>query len=166
MHSLTLPNSLTSMTLNATSFIASHPSLVNTAEHALEASLLRNIHSHVRSSKMNGLSRAKRRKVANRRRRWFVDNIVMHHKRLHDRNRQMTIDKVRQRALEKREALKKRQPSFKEALKIEKKGQLSWSQKVDIRERSLTARDRIQSRRVRAQSRWNSISGLLNEEAN
>lgn len=152
------------MSLNATSFIGAHPSLVHgLSEHVLEKAILRNLHSHVRKGKLAGLSRAGRRKIANRRRRWFVDNIIMHHKRLHDRNRQKAVDDMRKKALEKREALKKRQPTLNEALSLSKDGPLKWRDKIDIKERSLSARERISSRRSRARSRWLSVSDLVED---
>jgi len=152
------------MSLNATSFIGAHPSLIHgLAEHVLEKAILRNLHSHVRKGKIAGLSRAGRRKIANRRRRWFVDNIIMHHKRLHDKNRQQAVDAMRKKALEKREALKKRQPTLNEALSLNKDGPLKWRDKIDIRERSLSARERISSRRSRAHSRWLSVSDLVED---
>jgi hypothetical protein len=149
------------MSLKATSFIGGYPSLTNTlTEHVLEQALMRNLHSHVRKGKIAGLSRSGRRKVANRRRRWFVDNIIMHHKRLHDKNRQVAVDAMRKKALEKREALKKRQPTLTEALSLDK-GPLRWRDKLDVKERSQTARDRIHCRKSRAQSRWLSVKDDL-----
>ncbi|MBU6338787.1 MAG: hypothetical protein KGQ36_02315, partial [Rickettsiales bacterium] len=153
MLSLTLANSLTSMSLGDKSFAGISPNLAKGfANHTLEKIILRNLHSHVRKSKLIGLSRSARRKIINRRKRWFVDNIVMHHKRIHDKNRQTTVDDMRKKALEKREALKKRQPTLQEALSINKDGPIKWSEKVDLRKRSLDARDRINSRRARAKS--------------
>jgi DNA-binding transcriptional MerR regulator len=42
-----------------------------------------------------GLTKAQIKKLMMRRRRMFVDNIVMHHKRLHDQNRKKVIEKTR-----------------------------------------------------------------------
>lgn len=162
MLSLTLANSLTSMSLGDKSFAGMYPSLAKGfAENALEKVILRNLHSHIRKSKMLGLSRSTRRKIINRRKRWFVDNIIMHHRRLHEKNRQTTVDDMRKKALEKREALKKRQPTLQEALSINKDGPIKWSEKVDIKKRSLEARDRINSRRSRAKSRWLTVGSLI-----
>jgi hypothetical protein len=48
---------------------------------------------------LKGMSKAQRKKRGRRRFRLFVDNIIMHHKRLHDRNRQIVIDLARTRVL-------------------------------------------------------------------
>ncbi|MBM5782702.1 MAG: hypothetical protein FJ368_04690, partial [Pelagibacterales bacterium] len=125
---LSLPSSMLSLSLSNTSqFLGAHPGLVHgVAEHAL-------VHSFFSiTRKGKGLSRSQRRKVANRRRRWFVDNIIMHHKRLHDKSRQNTIDNIRKRALEKREALKKRAPSFQQALILDREGPQIWRDKVNL----------------------------------
>lgn len=148
------------MSSNSGGFVGAKPSLTRAAETALELSLLRNIHHHIRKGKMSGLSRSQRRKITNRRRRWFTDNIIMHHKRLHDRSRQQAIDEVRKRALERRKQLKKRkQITLDQVLKVKNKGELTWDQKIDMKERSVKSRERIKNRELRAQSRWLSING-------
>lgn len=153
------------MSLNASSFLGDKVSLKRGAETALELSLLRNVHHHIRKGKMAGLSRSKRRKITNRRKRWFTDNIVMHHKRLHDRSRQQAIEDVRKKALERRKQLKKKkQPTLKEALKIENKGELTWDQKINMKDRSIKSRERIKNRELRAQSRWLSVNGASGDK--
>ncbi len=147
---------------NASLFLGAHPGLVHgVVEHALVHSFF----SIARKGRGKGLSRSQRRKVANRRRRWFVDNIIMHHKRLHDKNRQTTIENIRKRALEKREALKKRPPSFQQSLLIDREGPQIWRDKVNLKERSTSARERIESRRLRARSRWASLDYQMAEES-
>ncbi len=163
---LSLPTSISTLSLsNASQFLGAHPALVHSvAEHALVHSFF----SIVRKGRGKGkrISRAQRRKLTNRRRRWFVDNIVMHHKRLHDKNRQNAIDSIRKKALEKREALKKRTPTFKEALLLDREGPSIWRDKVNLKERSSSARDRIKMRELRAKSRWASLDYQMAEEAN
>jgi hypothetical protein len=160
--SLTLANSLTSMSFGDKGFAGAYPSLVRgVAEHTLEKVISRNLHSHIRKGKLAGLSRSARRRIINRRKRWFVDNIVMHHRRLHEKNRQIAVDTMRKKALEKRESLKKRQPTLQEALSINKDGPIKWSEKINVKERSLSARDRINSRKARAKSRWLTVGSMI-----
>lgn len=100
-----------------------------------------------------------RRKNANIRRRWFVDNIILHHKRLHDKNRELAVNKARDQALARREALKKRQDLSLERARDPKKDQeRKWRELVELKERSSSIRGRVDSRRLRARSRWLSVS--------
>lgn len=55
-----------------------------------------------RATSRKGLSRHEMRKIANRKRRWFVDNIIMHHRRLAEKNRQMIIQNSFERVLNKK----------------------------------------------------------------
>jgi len=42
-----------------------------------------------------GLTKAKMKKMMMRKRRMFVDNVIMHHKRLHDQNREQIIEETK-----------------------------------------------------------------------
>ena len=118
------------------------------------------LHSFARrSGRRKGMSRRQLRKTANRKRRWFVDNIVMHHKRLHDRNRAIVVSNARSRALAKREALKKnpaglqkQNPTFAQRARDNS----PQSQNM-LREKSKSLRGRVDARRLRARSRWLSV---------
>lgn len=101
------------------------------------------------AGKSKGLSRAQRKKLSRRRRRRFVDNIVMHHKRQHDRNREISINLVKSRIVKK----KKIKEKIKLA-KIAKSPQLKWKDRFDSKDRTLSMRERVKARRLRAQSRW------------
>jgi hypothetical protein len=98
------------------------------------------------------LTRAQRRKLLNRRRRWFVDNIIMHHKRLHDRNREIVISSARDRVMLKRLGANIRKP-------MDQNSPTKWRDRVDGRDRGLSIRGRIDARRARARSRWLSVAG-------
>lgn len=118
------------------------------------------LYSHVRkSSRKKGLSRRMARKMANRKRRWFVDNIIMHHKRLHDRNREMVVSNARTRALMKKK--NKDTPVGRTINKTpvvyQKTPDAKWQQRVVIKDRSNEIRERLEARRMRANSRWASI---------
>lgn len=97
------------------------------------------------------LSKAQRKKIAGRRRRRFVDNIIMHHKRLHDRNRQITIDLVRKKNEQKEQDRKKRkeQDITKERNK--------WRDKYAKNGRALEIKERINARRIKAKSNWTAM---------
>lgn len=161
---LSLPTSISTLSLSqASQFLGAHPELVH---HVSQHALVHTFFSVVRKGRGRNLSRSQRRKIANRRRRWFVDNIIMHHKRIHDKNRQNTIDDLRKRALARREALKKKPNSLKEALLLDREGPTIWRDKINLKERTQSTRERIKMREIRAKSRWASLEYQMQEEAN
>lgn len=98
-----------------------------------------------------GLTRAQRKKLAMRRYRTFVDNIVMHHKRIHDRNREIAVGQI-----SKPKAIKlKDQPTLSPSLNRDSH---KWRDKFNPRDHSVIIRGRIDARRLRARSRWVSIT--------
>jgi hypothetical protein len=153
---LALPSTLSSLTLSASNFISLHPGLINElAGHTL----VHNLYSHMHSSKKSGLSRRARRKNANIRRRWFVDNIILHHKRLHDKNRELAVNKARDLAIARRDAAKKRQElSLQRAKEPQLDQERRWRDMARTKGRASTIRERIDSRRLRALSRWSSVA--------
>lgn len=140
--------------MSAANFISLHPELLSElAGHALAHSM----YSHIRGGKKIGLSRRARRKAANTRRRWFVDNIVLHHKRLHDKNRELAVSKVREQALAKRDALKKQSLSLQTSTP-QKDEARKWRDRAELKERASLVRGRVDSRRLRARSRWMEVT--------
>ncbi len=120
------------------------------SHHLVGHEILHVFYSVARGPRKLGLSRSKRRKLANRRRRRFTDNIVMHHKRLHDRNREIVISSAKTRALAKKLAAK--QPSSAPDVR-------KWRDKVGgIKDRGAMIRGRVDARRMRARSRWLSVA--------
>lgn len=117
-------------------------------QHLVGHEILHVFFSLVRGSRKSRLTRAQRRKMMNRRQRWFTDNIIMHHKRLHDRNREIVVSSVRTRVLAKKLA------AASPATNVQRK----WRDRVDTRDRGLSIRGRIDARRSRARSRWLSVS--------
>ena len=141
------------MTLGATSMLQSHPALVQElAGHALGHVL----YSHIRRVvHRKGLSRRQMRKMVNRRRRMFVDNIIMHHKRLHDKNREMIISNARARAIARREQAKKQGPSLARSQEVKRDDvKMKYSRTNSLRERGEKLRGLNDARRMRARSRW------------
>ncbi len=120
-------------------------------------SLAHALYSYIRHHKRPGISVAQRRRIANRKRRWFVDNIIMHHKRLHDRNRELIISNVRSKIINKRNFLQKPSSNLNQAL-TKDDFQKKWRDKPDIKERGSALRGRVDTRKLRARSRWLSIS--------
>lgn len=153
---LALPSTLSSLSLSASNFVSLHPELISElAGHAL----VHDLYSHIHSNRKTGLSRRLKRKNANIRRRWFVDNIILHHKRLHDKNRSLAVNKARDQAIARRDALKKKQElSLEKARNPQKDQERKWRELVEMRERSSSIRGRIDSRRMRARSRWLSVA--------
>ena len=112
------------------------------------------------SKKDRKLSKSQRKKIARRRYRRFVDNIVMHHKRLHDRNREITIKIIKSRILDKHKKKAKQFPV------LAKEPQIKWQDRFDSKGKASSMRERIEARRVRARSRWLTVSSLQNQSEN
>ena len=116
--------------------------------HVIDHEIMSVLFSLIKGPRKARLSRAQSRKMMNRRRRWFTDNIIMHHKRLHDRNREIVVASTRERVLAKKAAANSPQVSASH----------KWRDRVDsTRERGSTIRGRIDARRSRARSRWVSV---------
>ena len=152
---ISLP-SVGTLTLDVGNFLSANPALVHeVAGHALAHAL----YSHIRrGSRTRGISRRQARKTSNRKRRWFVDNIIMHHKRIHDRNRELVVTNARTRALARRKALEKKEPQLSQsALQHTRSQSTPWRQKVDLKSRGEELRNRANARKLRAESRWASV---------
>jgi hypothetical protein len=117
--------------------------------HIISHEIMHSFFSLVRKKGKRRLTRAQRRRLMNRKRRWFTDNIIMHHKRLHDKNRQITIDGSRANAMARK--LNKKE-------NLMKKGDRKWRDRVEIRDRGKIIRGRVDARRLRARSRWLSVA--------
>ncbi len=96
------------------------------------------------------LSLAERRKLVNRRQRWFTDNIIMHHKRLHDKNREIAVRLSYEKIIDKQR--------FRDP--ILSKQNLSWRQRVDVKNHASLIKERLRARKIRAVSRWGSLVEL------
>lgn len=148
-----------SLTLNAGSLLQSHPELIHhLAGHALAHMLF----NHVRRSRhRRGLNRRQLRKISNRTRRRFVDNIILHHKRLHDHNRQIIISKARIRSLSKQKPTTKHHPSLTKDLSRDRDSNEFTSRynSSSLKERGIALRGMVDARRLRARSRWLSVVG-------
>ncbi len=140
------------MTLDASSLLRSNPALVQElAGHALAHVL----YSHVRRVvSRRGLSRREIRKISNRKRRRFVDNIIMHHKRLHDKNRQSIIINARSRALARKNQAKKDGALMASRTPESKAPDMRSKYAPTLKERGEKLRGRVDARRLRARSRW------------
>lgn len=139
------------LTLNSRNFLRAHPALMHDVASFGLAHLLFNHTKHFKGPRLN---RRQIRKIRNRRRRWFIDNIIMHHKRIHDNNRDLVIRKAKHRSNHRKKFLKTN-------LKVEslEKGasDMKWRNAVSIKDRGAQIRGRIDSRRLRARSRWMSL---------
>ena len=108
------------------------------------------------AGKGKGLSKTQQKKLSRRRRRRFVDNIVMHHKRLHDRNREVSINLVKSRLMDKKNA--KIKPKLSK-----NKTHIKWQDRLEVKEKTQSMRERVNARRVRANSRWLSSISMSNK---
>lgn len=116
-------------------------------QHIIGDEIMHAFFSAIRKSGKSRLSRVQRRKILGRKRRWFTDNIIMHHKRLHDKNRQIAISEAREKALS-NNSLKKPTESRR------------WRDRVEIKDRGRIIRGRIDTKRMRARSRWLSVADV------
>lgn len=143
--------SVGTMTLDTTSLLTANPVLLQElAGHALAHVLYSQIR---RITHRRGFSRRQIRKAINRKRRRFVDNIIMHHKRLHDQNRQSIISNARSRALARRNQAKKEAPSLERAKEINR-DDIKMKYSTSLKERGERLRGTVDARRLRARSRW------------
>jgi len=147
--------SVGNMTIDVGNFLVTHPSLIHqVAGHALAHTL----YSYVRHSRKRGFSRRQMRKSSNRKRRWFVDNIIMHHRRLHNRNRELIIGNARSKVVARHEAKKKALAlSHQRLQKDQKPTQWRDMAQAQVKERGSLLRNRVEARKTRAQQRWMTI---------
>lgn len=151
------------LTFDVNNFLSMNPTLITSAAGYGLAHVL---FSHIRRSGHGGrVNRRVARKMANRRRRRFVDNIIMHHKRLHDRNREAAVGNARLRALARQKKLTNT-PTQSTALQHKRSKTQSYSSKTPLLERAKSLRSNTESKRIRAQSRWASIMRMENEASN
>lgn len=149
---LSLP-AIGSIAFSPTALVASHPMIAyEIVGHTIGHILYRFIK---RTRKKRGLSRAQMRKMTNRRRRQFVDNIIMHHQRLAKMNRQTIAGNARERAMARREKIK-RKDNLQRDRNSEKEQEIrkKWQGGVSLKERGQRIRGTIDARRTRARSRW------------
>jgi len=144
------------LTLDFGNFVSLHPALINeVAGHALAHEL----YSHMRRSGRGRVNRRQARKMSNNKRRWFVDNIIMHHKRLHDRNRELLISNARTLALARRKAQEKQPPmGASPTLQKDHDQPTKWRDTVSLKQRGADLRGRSDARRLRARSRWLTVT--------
>ncbi len=104
------------------------------------------------SSRRKGLTKAQRKKLMMRRRRMFVDTVIMQHKRIHDKNREQVIEETKARLASK--------PDTKVKLKAKTTTAplLDRSPKKDF-----SARNKPRSQ-YGQEARQNRIKGLIDNE--
>lgn len=73
----------------------------------------------------------------------------MHHKRLHDKNREIVVSSARNNALARKLNLRKETPNSPNR---------KWRERVEVRDRGKIIRGRVDARRMRARSRWLSVA--------
>jgi hypothetical protein len=145
-----------SIAFSPTALIASHPMVAyelagHTIGHILYGFIKRN-------RKRRGLSRAQMRKMTNRKRRQFVDNIIMHHQRLAKMNRQTIVGNARERAMARREKIQRKADIQKDqTFEKQQESRKKWQGGVSLKERGQKIRGTIDARRTRARSRWLTI---------
>ncbi len=74
--------SISRLSLDIKRLLKEHPRLI---DEIASYSLIRLLYSRSRIPRLNRFNKRQLRKLRNSRRRWFVDNIIMHHRRIHDK---------------------------------------------------------------------------------
>jgi len=151
------------ISFSPSALIASHPYVFyELAGHAVGHIL----HGFMkRGRKRRGLNRKQLRKLNNRRRRNFVDNIIMHHQRLANFNRQILISNARERAMIRVEKLKQQSLQKQKDLRKSKSDDKLIKRTMlnsNLRERGKKIRGMNEAKRIRARSRWLSIASKSN----
>ena len=143
------------LALGKTSLLALQPTLLQDLTiHGFEHVIRRLLKG---TKRKRGLSRAEQRKLINRKKRWFVDNIIMHHRRLQEINRQKLISSTRERALARKKnllnnSLQKSKPKAKPEINR------TWQNGLSMRDRGLKIRGSIDTRKIRVRSRWLNVT--------
>jgi hypothetical protein len=139
------------LALGKTSLLLLQPTLLqDLAIHGFEHVIRRLLKG---TKRKRGLSRAQQRKLINRKRRWFVDNIIMHHRRLQEINRQKLVSSTRERALARKKnllnnSIQRSKPKAKPEINR------TWQNGLSMRDRGLKIRGSVDTRKIRARSRW------------
>lgn len=139
------------LALGKTSLLALQPNLLqDLAIHGFEHVIRRLLKG---TKRKRGLSRAENRKLTNRKRRWFVDNIIMHHRRLQEINRQKIVSSARERALLRKKnllnnSLQRTKPKAKPEINR------TWQNGLSMRDKGVKIRGSVDTRKIRARSRW------------
>lgn len=82
----------------------------------------------------------------------------MLHKRIHDRNREISIETFKIKAGKGKPTLSRGLPSTSPELSRDSSSR--WRDRAEARNRVISIRGRIDARRIRARSRWESVSQL------
>ena len=127
------------------------------AHHLIDHEILHVFFSLAKGPRKTRLTRAQRRKSINRRRRWFTDNIIMHHRRLQEINRQKLISSTRERALARKKNLLNRSLQ-KSKPKARPEINRTWQNGLSMRDRGLKIRGSVDTRKIRVRSRWLTVT--------
>lgn len=146
---------LTKLKIDVRRLLKLNPNLLN---DIAGYSLIRLQYSRSRIPRLSRFEKRQLRKIRNARRRWFVDNIIMHHKRIHDQNNKLKLDKSKENI-----KLNKNPKINRGNISLISKSRNdcceNWQNNLLLKERGRKIRGRIDSRKIRARSRWVSILG-------
>lgn len=134
----------------------------------IQSELVRHIAEHgaaeaifclFRKKRKRRLSRSQRKKLITRRRRKFVDTVIMRHQRIHQKNRDIVLEEPEE-LIRKRKLKRKKKKDKEKELKKESKshGTHKWQDSEDLKHKGTIIRGRIDARRLKARSKWLSVS--------
>lgn len=146
--------SISRLSLDIKRLLKEHPRLI---DEIASYSLIRLLYSRSRIPRLNRFNKRQLRKLRNSRRRWFVDNIIMHHRRIHDKQDKLIKSRqINNLAKNKDESRNKKIITYNPRKK-DFNCKNSWQENYLLKERGQKIRGRIDARRLRARSRWVSI---------
>ena len=102
-------------------------------------------------SRKKKLTRAQRRKRAMRKRRQFVDVVIMHHQRLHEGERQTIKSLIKRKKAEK--ALREKRTKQD----LERKQKNKWREKHAKNSRAVELLERVRAKRPKTKTTWKDI---------
>ena len=110
----------------------------------------------IKSIKKSRITRSRKRKILIKKHRKFVDNVIMHHKRIHDRNSRRIVNLT-----------KSKSPILKKTINkghtdIIRDNILSRSDSFLKQDSIASMREKIEARRIRTKSRW---AGMLKNDS-
>jgi hypothetical protein len=102
-----------------------------------------------------GMSKAQIKKLMMRRRRMFVDTVIMAHKRIHDDNREKIIEKTKAKITSRLKDANK-PDSHTSKLSAPNKGDNKWKEKVKPKQGTQRTRIKglVDNERERSRSKW------------
>ena len=142
------------LTLDIKRLLKEHPRLI---DEIAGYSLIKLLYSRSRIPRLNRFNKRQLRKLRNARRRWFVDNIIMHHRRIHEKQNKLAKSKQIANLPNNKDAARNKKVISYNPKRKDFNFKNNWQDNYLLKERGVKIRGRIDARELRARSRWVSI---------